>query len=163
MPNLIAVGLAEIKWSASPGDVLTAFSLGSCVGVAIWDPERRAGAMAHVVLPQSPSGWTESMADFGKYADTAVRHLHNRFVRNGTGVAGMRVWIAGGAHVLRGVDLPGGDIGASNTKAVLEALRRLGFNEPRKSVGEDYGRTMRLYVGEGRATVYSVARGESEI
>ena len=112
MPNLIAVGLAEIKWSASPGDVLTAFSLGSCVGVAIWDPERRAGAMAHVVLPQSPSGWTESMADFGKYADTAVRHLHNRFVRNGTGVAGMRVWIAGGAHVLRGVDLPGGDIGA---------------------------------------------------
>lgn len=161
MPNLVAVGLAEVKWSSSPEDVLTAFSLGSCVGVAVWDPVRRAGGMAHVVLPKSPGGCAESAP--GKYADTAVRYLLRKISEVGGNPQKLRVWLAGGAHVLKGVDLPGGDIGASNTKAVLEALLDSGVRGLRTDVGEDYGRTMRLYIGEGRATVYSVSRGEKEI
>lgn len=160
---MVAVGLAEIKWSTSPEDVLIAFSLGSCVAIAVWDPVSGVGGMAHVVLPKSPEGSLDGENVPGKYGDTAVHHLCRTLSHAGADFKRLKVWLAGGAHVLKGVDLPGGDIGASNTKAVLEALRKLGFADPQKSVGRDYGRTMKLYVREGRATVYSVARGEKDI
>ncbi len=49
----IQVGLSEIKFSQDETEVLVAYSLGSCVGVALWDAEYRLGGMAHVFLPYS--------------------------------------------------------------------------------------------------------------
>lgn len=174
MRNSLVVGLAEVKWSVLPEDVLVAFSLGSCVGVALWDPVLKAGAMAHVMLPSSSRGRkpAENGVDAcrisrfekpGKYADTAVEYAVRCLTAIGAEPSRMVVWMAGGAHVIPGFTLPTGDIGAANIRAVSEALKRLGLPEPRQDVGGDYGRTMRLYVGEGRATVYSVSRGEKEI
>ncbi len=172
MPNTLVVGLAEVKWSVGAEDVLVAFSLGSCVGVALWDPVLRAGAMAHVMLP-SERGRRQSLTGDGvaavgvekpgKYADTAVPYAVSCLTALGADPRRLRVWLAGGAHVLRQVTLPDGDIGAANVRAVQEALREQGLPKPRQDVGKDYGRTMKLYVGEGRATVYSVSRGEKEI
>lgn len=173
MPNQLVVGLAEVKWSVVQEDVLVAFSLGSCVGVALWDPVLRAGALAHVVLPSAKGrAWQDGPGPSrepprpekpGKYAATAVSYAARCLTLIGGDPARMWVWVAGGAHVLRGVTLPGGDIGAANVRAVKEALKREGFPPPREDVGEDYGRTMKLYVGEGKVTVYSVSRGEREI
>ncbi|MGI6662224.1 MAG: chemotaxis protein CheD [Bacillota bacterium] len=173
MSDSLVVGLAEVKWSVLPEDVLVAFSLGSCVGVALWDPVLRAGAMAHVMLPSSrgrkspkngvDAGLTPRFEKPGKYADTAVEYAVRCLTAIGAEPSRMMVRMAGGAHVIPGFTLPGGDIGTANIRAVSEAIERLGLPEPRKDVGGDYGRTMRLYVGEGRATVYSVSRGEREI
>jgi len=49
----IQVGLSEIKFSQDETEVLVAYSLGSCVGVVLWDPEYRVGGMAYVFLPYS--------------------------------------------------------------------------------------------------------------
>ena len=173
MLNSLVVGPAEVKWSVLPEDVLVAFSLGSCVGVALWDPVLKAGALAHVMLPLSrgrqPGGrgvgayLTPRFERPGKYADTAVAYAVRCLTAIGAELPRLKVWMAGGAHVLPGITLPGGDIGAANVRAVREALKREGLPEPRQDVGGNYGRTMKLYVSEGRATVYSVSRGEREL
>ncbi len=175
MQNPVVVGLSEVKIADGEADVLVAYSLGSCVGLALWDPISKVGGMAHVVLPSSAgtlsaaalpvraSQSADSVATPGKYADTAVPHLVQRLERAGCQVPRLRAWIAGGAHVLKGLMWPTGDIGAANVKAVLEALSSAGISAPRMDVGEDYGRTMRLYVPTGRTTVSTVGRGERDM
>lgn len=173
MRNPLVVGLAEVKWSVLHEDVLVAFSLGSCVGVALWDPVLRAGVLAHVMLPSSSrravngngkgSGQAPPVEKPGKYADTAVEYAVRCLTAIGAEPSRVTVWMAGGAHVIPGFKLPGGDIGSLNIQAVKDALERHGLPRPREDTGGDYGRTMKLYVGEGRVTVYSVSRGEKEI
>ena len=36
-----------------PEDVLITYALGSCVGVAIYDPVARVGGLLHYMLPES--------------------------------------------------------------------------------------------------------------
>ena len=167
MPNQLVVGLAEVKWSVVQEDVLVAFSLGSCVGVALWDPVLRAGALAHVVLPSAKGrAWQDGPGPSrepprpekpGKYAATAVSYAARCLTLIGGDPARMRVWWQEGSRASS--HLPGGDIGA-NVRAVKEALKR-GFLH-QGGCGQSYGRT-ELYVGEGKVTVYSVSRGEREI
>lgn len=173
MYDLIVVGLAEVKVSTRTEEVLVAYSLGSCVGVALWDPVAVAGGLAHVVLPSRTgmlvsgrsacSGRPDEPGSPGKYADAAVPYLISRLRENGCETNRLRAWVAGGAHVLRGLEWPFTDIGLANARAVVEALKALGVAPPRKDVGADYGRTMRLHVADGRVTVSSIGRTEREI
>jgi chemotaxis protein CheD len=175
MQNLVAVGLSDVKIARGEEDVLVAYSLGSCVGLALWDPVTKIGGMAHVVLPSSsgtmmgavvPQRAAVATADGtapGKHADTAVPWLVQLLLEAGCQTSRLKSWIAGGAHVLKGLSRPSGDIGQSNVKAVLEAAGKMGLRAPASDVGEDYGRTMRLYVSSGRATVSSVGRPEREL
>lgn len=170
MASLIAVGLSEIKVSSNPDDILVAYSLGSCVGVALWDPVKKAGGMVHAVLPGAgaepgslQAEAAQDPANPGKFAISGVPSLARKLEEMGCDLFRVKAWMAGGAHVLRGIVWPGGDIGAANTRVALEALRRLAIPSPLMDVGQDYGRTMRLYISSGKATVSSVGRGERDI
>ena len=46
----ISVNIAQMKISKPP-DVLVAMGLGSCIGVALYDPLLKIGGMLHVLLP----------------------------------------------------------------------------------------------------------------
>ena len=46
------VGIGEYR-VARPPAVLVSLGLGSCVGVALYDPERKVGGLAHIMLPSS--------------------------------------------------------------------------------------------------------------
>ncbi len=178
MGNHVAVGLADVRVTAEPDDILVAYSLGSCIGLALWDPETKTGGMAHIVLPSSGgfalsgpnshSGVGTSQVEVqmpapGKYADTAVPYLCRVMEAAGCNLKRVRASIAGGAHVLKDLSWPQGDIGAANAKAVQAALQALGMKIQKSDTGENYGRTMRLYVSNGRVTVSSVGRAERDI
>lgn len=49
----ITVGLSEIKCSRNPGDVLSASSLGSDLGIALHDQAVPVGALARLMLPRA--------------------------------------------------------------------------------------------------------------
>ena len=52
MAEIIKVGMADLKTCVSPNGVTT-LGLGSCVGIAIRDPNTKIGGLAHVMLPDS--------------------------------------------------------------------------------------------------------------
>jgi chemotaxis protein CheD len=60
----VAIGL----WAVAAAPVKLRTLLGSCVAVALYDRVARAGAVAHIVLPDSRG----DTAYPGKYADTAI-------------------------------------------------------------------------------------------
>ena len=54
MGNMIKVGMADLKACKCP-DALTTLGLGSCVGVALYDPVTKIGGLLHCMLPDNYS------------------------------------------------------------------------------------------------------------
>ena len=50
MEEIIKVGMADMKMCAAP-DKLTTLGLGSCVGIALYDPVTKISGMIHIMLP----------------------------------------------------------------------------------------------------------------
>ena len=70
MSEIKTVGLGEWHNSNDGSLVIAALGLGSCIGVAAYDPKVKVGGMLHVVLPDSGGG-----ADRGAEAKFADRGL----------------------------------------------------------------------------------------
>jgi len=152
----LAVGIADLR-AAGPGEVLAAVGLGSCVAVAIRDPTRRRGALAHIMLPQQSEGLRRPGENMNKYADVAVTEAVRSLVGFGCRRADMEAKIAGGASIFdlgRGVE--GGDIGARNVEAVVRALAGEGIRLLASDVGGREGRTVEYSVDTGELAVRTV-------
>jgi len=148
--NLVPVKLSEVKFSKDEAEVLVTYSLGSCVGVALWDPQCKAGGMAHVFLPHKSRNDDEP---FGKYGDTAVPYLVSGLLDLGCKKENLQAWLAGGANVIPELATPWGDIGAMNARAVREALSKEGIRVAGERLGGNQSRTMGLYIGSGKVIV----------
>lgn len=157
--NIISVGLGEFHLSRNPKDVLVCYGLGSCVGLAMYDPLNKIGAMAHIVLPESSIGKGELMP--AKFADTCVPFMLQQLVSSGANKTRLIVKLAGGAQVLKVAGVNNRlDIGNRNIKAVEEALVRHGIIAQAKDLGGNYGRTFQLIISNGKFMVKSVGLGE---
>lgn len=149
--QIVTVGLGELKTATSTDTVLMALGLGSCVGIALYDPWARVGGMAHVVLPEPlDSSQTRSP----KFARGAVASLVEQVLRLGAVRDRLMCKIAGGAQVLTMARL--GDnfrIGERNVEAVHVALAAAGIAVHAADCGGTTGRSFRLTVHDGRVAV----------
>jgi chemotaxis protein CheD len=138
---------------------MMAIGLGSCIGLAIYDRDRRIGAMVHIMLPES-SGRTDRP---GKYADTAVPLLLNTLSNMGCHKSSLVVKMAGGACMFEyfGNNLNIGERNAEKVRAVLaENQIRISAEE----VGGKSGRTVAFYPeDDGKVTVRSADGAAHEI
>ena len=161
--GVLPVGLGEIKVSRSRQAMLVCYGLGSCVGIALWDPVARVGGMVHVVLPDSTQGRGGEAP--GKFADTAVPALLSELTALGCSRSRLACRIAGGARML---NVSGGtpgklDIGSRNGEAGRAALEQARVPLAAADLGGNYGRTVTLFAGTGRVLVSTVGRGEKEL
>lgn len=127
------VGMGQILVERGPG-VLGAV-LGSCVGVALYHPRFRVGALAHVVLPDS----TDRKGSPGKFADTAIPEMIKMLLEEKVPKAGLIAKITGGAKMFGTSDGPM-QIGNANAKAVNEALKVVGISVKAENLGGEKGR-----------------------
>ncbi len=146
----VAVGLGEFVISRNPQAVLVAYGLGSCVGVDIYDPKTRIGGLLHAMLPQR-----NGSGDYaGKYVDSGIAQMVAELEEAGAGRGRLIVRIAGGANVLAVPDLKRAfNIGDRNIAAAQSTLAALRLRIQSEDVGGAAGRTVRLYMNEGRMTV----------
>ena len=70
MAEVIKVGMADLKIAKNP-DILTTLGLGSCIGIAVWDPMTKIGGLAHIMLPDSTK--IRNNSNIAKFADTTAR------------------------------------------------------------------------------------------
>lgn len=141
----ISVLIGDVKVVRSPAKLRT--TLGSCIGVALYDPMAKVAGLAHVVLPKS-SG--DSAAP-GKFADTAVPYLLNEVLRNGARRALVKAKIAGGASMFRVSGVI--KIGSQNDSAVRMALEELGILLAGADVGGEAGRRMTIDSNTGEVEI----------
>ena len=72
MGNMIKVGMADLKVCKCP-DALTTLGLGSCVGVALYDPVTKISGLLHCMLPDSTQ--IRNNSNLAKFADTGIDEL----------------------------------------------------------------------------------------
>jgi chemotaxis protein CheD len=158
-PDRIIVGVGEIACAFEPSVLITQ-ALGSCVGVALWDPRVRIGGMAHVMLPTA-SG-SEVTGRRHRFADIAVPDLVERMVDLGAGRRRMVAKLAGGASMFRGES--GTDtIGDRNVASVRHQLERAGVPVCAADTGGSHARTIELSPSTGILLVRSYTYGMHEI
>ena len=159
--QVVVVGLGEVKVAHKGVRTLACLGLGSCVGLAAYDPVARVGGMAHIVLPNSHGKAGEGSS---KYADVAVPLLIEKMKHMGAILSRIRVKIAGGAQMSSARGL--GDvfkIGEDNVEAVAAVLATHGVSITASSIGGNRGRTFRLCITTGAATVSSAGQEDIEL
>lgn len=150
------VKVAGLATLVSVGHLVTV-GLGSCVAITLWDNSRRAGALAHVLLPEPPGEST--VENPAKYASTAVSALEEAL--RDRGAPGPYVATLTGGAGLFGqlLKMRGENVGGRNVIAAREALAEARIPVVGEDTGGDYGRTVSLDVADGKVTVRSVAKG----
>jgi len=134
------VGIAQWKTTQAPNKLIT-LGLGSCVGVALYDPLNKIGGLCHIMLPDSTQ--FKRNENLGKFADTAIPIVYEEMVSRGAKKKGIIAKIAGGAQMFSSADSRViGNIGKRNVDKTIEVLKQMGIRLVAQDVGGNHGRTM---------------------
>lgn len=151
--KLVTVGMCELAVSTCPDETLVTYSLGSCVGVTLFDPEAGVGGMIHCMLPVSKTDPEKAKARPAMFTDTGFVALLNEVSAKGAQLNRLVVKVAGGGAPM---DSAGRfKIGERN----YAVLRKILWKNNLLIAGEDVGgtkpRTMRIQMSDGMVTVSS--------
>ncbi|ELY47704.1 chemotaxis protein CheD [Natronorubrum bangense] len=163
-PTPVQVGISELVVSEGD-DTLKSYGLGSCLAIALYDPDREIGGLAHVMLPDGDAAENSDRKP-GKYADTAIRALLRRMVEQGANYTAVEAKIAGGSDMFE-FESFGEGVGQRNITAAKAELEKLGVPLIAEDVGGDHGRTVEFTPGTGTLIIKtadkSVEHGVTEL
>ncbi|MBN1362382.1 MAG: chemotaxis protein CheD [Sedimentisphaerales bacterium] len=149
----IVVDVSDAKVSANPSDVLVTYSLGSCIGVCLYDPAVHVGGMLHYQLPSSKMDPQRAQSKPLMFADTGMDLLLDKLVAMGANKKRLNVKLAGGAAMATGPQ--GFDIGKRNYLAIRKILWSNGMFINAEDVGGDTARNLYMDLADGTVTVRS--------
>lgn len=152
------IGMAQWFVGKAPG-IITTIGLGSCVGVALYDPITKIGGMLHLMLSDSTRFAYNENINRAKFADTGIRDMLDNMLELGANKGNIVAKIAGGAQMFEikeGNDLL--NIGDRNIEATKKTLQELEIVILGEDVGDTYGRTIELDLENGNLKVKTVNR-----
>lgn len=157
MADKLIVGIADMKMAKGDGMLVT-YALGSCIGICLYDPLPKLGALVHIMLPLNlETGRTHPL----KYADTGIRDTLRQMVLRGANKSRITAKIAGGAKMF---DVSGssslGNIGQRNIESVRIVLKNEGVRLLKEDVGGSVARTLLFDVSNGMGCVRSYGKPE---
>jgi chemotaxis protein CheD len=141
------VGVADMKVARDGSDVIVTHGLGSCLGVTLYDPATRVGAMLHTMMPASSANPVKAKANPFMFVDTGIPALLEAMRAAGASKGRWQLKVAGGAAV------NGNDhfaIGRRNYVSLKKLLWRHGLLIDGQDVGGSVARTMHLDLKTGR-------------
>ena len=147
----LIVDIADSQVTDDSRSVLVTYSLGSCIGVTIWDPEAHVGGMLHYMLPDSSISPERARTSPSMFADTGLPRLFRAAYEFGAVKKRLIVKVAGGSQLLD--DRGTFNIGKRNHIMLRKVFWKNGIRVASEDVGGSMSRTMRLYVDTGRVTV----------
>ena len=154
--KFVVVGMADLKVVKAPL-ALTTIGLGSCVGIALYEPSSQIAGLAHIMLPESTI--IQASVNPAKFADAAIHKLVADMVRMGAKPGNIKAKIAGGAQMFNfdatNENLRVGDRNVESTKRVLQAERIPLLGE---ETGGTFGRTVEFYAEDGRVVIKAIGQ-----
>lgn len=156
MEEKIKVGMADLNVCVSPG-ILTTLGLGSCVGIVLYDPIKKVGGLAHIMLPDSTQ--IKNNSNLAKFADTGIKKLIDDMTKLGANKNRLVAKLAGGAQMFSfksSNDLM--RIGDRNVEASIKMLQSLGIKILSKDTGKNYGRTIEFYTETGDLRIKTIGK-----
>jgi chemotaxis protein CheD len=149
----IVVGVADMVASNDAGADIVTYSLGSCLGIVIYDPVLKLGGLLHVMLPDSTIDANKARTAPYMFVDTGVPRLFHAVYNLGGEKHRLHVKVAGGAQFMD--DNRFFNIGQRNQLALVSLLQRNGIQIHKQAVGGNSSRTLRLELGSGNVSIHS--------
>lgn len=154
----LVVGIAEMRVTNTPGDLLVTYALGSCLGVCIHDPTAGVGGLLHAMLPSAQMDPPKGRANPAHFVDTGVAALFRRAYALGAAKERIVVSVAGGASMTAGGREDGFQIGKRNFIEFKKLLWRNGVVLRDQDVGGNISRTVSLDIATGEVLVKAGGR-----
>ena len=153
------VGVADMKVSNNSGESLITYSLGSCIGLVIYDPVVRVGGMLHYMLPESSIDKEKASVRPYMFADSGIPRLFKTAYQLGAAKQRIRIYVAGGAEIL---DQTGFfNIGKRNYMALKKMFLKNNVMINKQDVGGNVNRTVRIEIASG--DIYVKTSGSKEV
>jgi len=149
--NRVIVNVSDGRVSNDPMDVMATYSLGSCIGVCLYDPAVHVGGMLHYQLPSSMMDMKRAEENPLMFADTGMNILMRELTALGANKKRMQVKIAGGAAMDNGPK--GFDIGKRNYLAIKKILWQNSMFVDAEDVGGTSARNLYMNMASGAVTV----------
>ena len=133
----LIVGVSDMKVSNNPNSELITYSLGSCIGVVIFDPFVKVGGILHYMLPESSIDREKAERNPYMFADSGIPLLFKETYKYNATKNRMRVAVFGGSQIL---DQKGFfNIGKRNYMAMKKILfkNNVLINKAIKKVSDD--------------------------
>ena len=147
----LVVGISDLKVSNNPADSMITYALGSCIGVAVYDPVAKVGGLLHFMLPDSTLDAGKAKDTPAMFADTGIPLLFKSCYKLGADKKRMVVKVAGGASILDESNFF--RIGQKN----IMAMRKLFWNNnvliDAEDTGKNINRTVRINLSTGKVTI----------
>lgn len=156
----IIVGVADMRFSTLPEDVIITYSLGSCIGLTLFDTEKRIGGLVHCMLPLSKIDAAKAEANPFMFIDSGVSAFLQKLFDLGAQRKSLVAKVAGGSQIMddKGIF----NIGERNNTVVRKMLWKNNILISGEDVGGSVPRTMSLDLATGK-TVLKMNGGERDL
>ena len=149
------VGVAEMAVSRDPDDTLITHSLGSCLGIMVYDPVAVVGGLLHAMLPTGTLNPDKASQNPCMFVDSGVVRLFEECYKVGAEKKRMILKVAGGA-ACKAAQTNGKDffaIGSRNITVLRKLLWKNGVLIKGSDVGGSVPRTVSLDLRTGEVLV----------
>lgn len=149
----VVVGISDIKVSNSANETLVTYSLGSCLGLIIYDPVAHVAGILHSMLPLSKIDLQKAKTSPCMFVDTGVPMLFREAYNLGAEKARMKVFAVGCSSLL---DEKGFfRIGERNFTVLRKLLWKNNILIEQQDIGGTESRTVSIEVSSGKVLVIS--------
>ncbi|QST02068.1 chemotaxis protein CheD (plasmid) [Pontibacillus sp. ALD_SL1] len=140
------VRMGEYKLTTQ-NHILRTNALGSCVALILWNPQKKKGAMSHIMLPFPTSNQPPSL--LGKYASTVIPQLVYCLGKEGT-----QAMLFGGAAMYTPENQPRLNIGKRNTDFTIDLLRQINIPILYSHIGGTVSRSVEFDSSKQKVTLF---------
>jgi len=154
------IGISEMQISDSPEDHLITYSLGSCIGLTLYDKELKIGGLLHSMLPLGRKNKEKADLKPFMFVDRGIEIMLTELFNKGARKKNLIAKLAGGAKLLDKKDMF--KIGRRNYVVARKMLWKNDILINGEDVGGTVSRTMSLYMNNGTTTI-RVNREEREL
>lgn len=150
-----------MKVSKDPKDTLITYSLGSCIGVLVWDPKVKVAGLLHYMLPDSKIDLKRAKNKPLMFGDTGIPMLFRAAYELGAVKGRMQVYVVGGSQLMDSAGIF--NIGIRNYDIVTRLFVKNGIKPLKEDIGGSVNRTISLELSTGKVLLKVSGKGEFEL
>lgn len=159
--NSVEVNMAEMKIARAP-DLLVTRGLGSCLGIVLYDPTKKIGAIAHPMLPDIEKAKNKSNP--ARFVNSVIEKMVEDLRKEGCLKKNLVAKLFGGAHMFSFISQDSIlNVGEKNIVMAKAMFEQLGIEVAGEELRGIVGRTVVLDLETSKVCVKTIAAGEKEV